>query len=139
MKHYRTLIGGEWVDSAKKLEVKNKYNNEVFADVPVADEKETQRAIDIAEEAFKTFRKCPAHKKAEILEKTSDLILARKEEIAEIISKEAGKACAEGNLRAVKEIERSNHSFARRRSKRGLRRRIFCIFTRFCVYSVSDV
>jgi len=92
MKQYKTLIGGEWVESAKTLEVKNKYNNEVFAAVPVADEKETQRAIDIAEEAFKTFRKCPAHKRSEILEKTSDIILRRKEEIAEIISKEAGKA-----------------------------------------------
>lgn len=92
MKMYKTLIGGEWVGSEKTLEVKNKYNNEVFAAVPVADEKETLRAIDEAESAFRTFRKMPAHKRADILEKTSDIILRRKDEIAEIISKEAGKA-----------------------------------------------
>mgnify|MGYP000028374018 CR=1 FL=1 len=70
-------------------------------------------------------------------------MIAQKEEARR--GKEAGKACAEGNLRAVKEIERSNHSFARRRSKRGLRRRIFshfytllCILGIRCVRRVTD-
>lgn len=107
MKQYKTLIGGQWVSSDKMLDVKNKFNNEVFAQVPVSDEAETLRAIDIAEEAFKTFRKMPAHKRADILEKTADILLRRQDEVAEIISKEAGKAWKF----SVNEVQRSAETF----------------------------
>lgn len=89
---YKTLINGKWIETLSKLDVLNKFSGEVIARVAQADEALTNEAILAAEEAFKTFRRTPAHKRSEILEKTAAGILARADEIAEIISLEAGKA-----------------------------------------------
>lgn len=91
-KHYRTLVNGKWIETGKELEVKNKFSGETFAYVPQADETLTNEAIDAAEAAFRLFRRMPAHKRSDILEKTAQGILERADEIAEIICLEAGKA-----------------------------------------------
>ena len=91
-KHYRTLVNGKWIETGKELEVKNKFSGETFAYVPQADETLTNEAIDAAEAAFRLFRRMPAHKRSDILEKTARGILERADEIAEIICLEAGKA-----------------------------------------------
>lgn len=106
-KAYKTFINGEWIETGKTLNVENKFNGEVFANVPVADEDLTKQAIDYAEEAFKTFRKCPSHQRAKILERTAELILERGEEIAEIICLEAGKAWKF----SMNEVQRSAETF----------------------------
>jgi len=106
-KAYKTFINGEWIETGKTLEVCSKFDGSVFATVPVADNDLTKEAIDHAEEAFKTFRKCPSHKRAAILEKTAELIMARAEEIAKIISLEAGKAWKF----SMNEVQRSAETF----------------------------
>ena len=114
---YKTLIGGEWLTTGQTMDVVNKYSGEVFATVPLADKELTERAIDCAARAFAAYRKTPAHQRAKVLEKTSELLLFRSEAIAETISREAGKAWKY----AMNEVQRSAETFkfAAEEAKRG--------------------
>lgn len=104
---YQTYVGGKWLTTGRTMEVVNKYTGKPFATVPLADKALTEAAIASAKLAFKTFRKSPAHLRAAILEKTVDLIIARQDEIADIICKEAGKAWKF----SVNEVQRTAETF----------------------------
>ncbi|RKY86071.1 aldehyde dehydrogenase [candidate division KSB1 bacterium] len=92
IKEYKMLIGGKWLSGKESFEVKNPYNNEVLGTVPKASKEDVEMAISSAEKSFKIMSEMPAHKRSSILQRTSELINDKKEEIAEIIAKEAGKA-----------------------------------------------
>ena len=51
---FKMYINGEWVDSSsgKKIETLNPENNEVWATVPEANEKDVDKAVRSAQKAF---------------------------------------------------------------------------------------
>ena len=51
---FKMYINGEWVDSSsgKKIETLNPENNEVWATVPEANEKDVDNAVKSAQNAF---------------------------------------------------------------------------------------
>lgn len=87
----KMLIHGDWVLSkeGEEIEVINPYNKSLIAKVPKAGKEEVDQAVAAAREAFKY--EVPAHKRAEILRRTSELIAENKGAFAETIVKEAGK------------------------------------------------
>ncbi len=87
----RLLIGGEWVETEERLEVRNPYSHELLAEVPQAGEAEVERALASAQEAFTSFRKSPAHQRAGLLRRAAALLAERKEEFARTIALEAAK------------------------------------------------
>ena len=54
IQHFRMYINGEWVDSSsgKKIESLNPENNEVWATVPEANNKDVDKAVKSAQRAF---------------------------------------------------------------------------------------
>jgi acyl-CoA reductase-like NAD-dependent aldehyde dehydrogenase len=85
------LIGGDWVETEEKLEVRNPFNHELLAEVPQAGEEEVERALSSAQEAFISYRKSPAHQRAALLRRVSTLLGEQKEEFARLIALEAAK------------------------------------------------
>jgi acyl-CoA reductase-like NAD-dependent aldehyde dehydrogenase len=85
----RLLIGGEWVETGEWLEVRSPYSGEVVGRVAKAGGDETRRAIDAAERAM--AEPLPAHKRAEILVRVAGMLGRRHDEVARLISDEAGK------------------------------------------------
>ena len=51
---FKMYINGEWVDSSsgKKIETLNPENNEVWATVPEANEKDVDKAVQSAQKSF---------------------------------------------------------------------------------------
>ncbi len=92
MKSYKAFIGGEWVETGLTLDVIDKYSGEIIAKVAKSSKKDVDKAVDCADEAFEKFKRLPAYRRAEILEKTADLIKERSEELATVICQEAGKS-----------------------------------------------
>lgn len=90
-REYKMLIGGKWVKAKENLEVTNKYSNEVIGKVPLADKESYEKAVKSAQDAFKIISQIPAYKRSQILQKTSELIDQKKDEIAKTIAEEAGK------------------------------------------------
>jgi len=88
----KIFVAGEWVEGeADVIEDKNPYNGETIALVRRASPRQMERAIDAAAEAFKSYRKRPAYRRADMLRAVSQKIAARQEELARIIALEVAK------------------------------------------------
>src|SRR5918999_532635 len=85
----RLLIGGEWIETGEWIDVQSPYSGSAVGRVARAGAEETRRAIDAAERAMRD--PLPAHKRAEILVRVAAALGRRHDEVARLISDEAGK------------------------------------------------
>src|SRR5213083_132812 len=104
----KLLIGGEWVETGEWLEVRSPYSGEVVGRVAKARADETKRAIDAAEAAMR--EPLPAHKRAEILVRVAMGLGRRHDEVARLISDEAGKPMKAARVEAKRAM--STYTFA---------------------------
>jgi acyl-CoA reductase-like NAD-dependent aldehyde dehydrogenase len=104
----RLLIGGEWVETGEWQEVRSPYSGEVVARVVKAGAEETGRAIDAAQAAMR--EPLPAHKRAEILVRVAGALGRRHEEVARLISDEAGKPMKAAKVEAARAM--STYTFS---------------------------
>ncbi|MGB2980463.1 MAG: aldehyde dehydrogenase family protein, partial [Candidatus Zixiibacteriota bacterium] len=104
---YKTLVGGKWKEGKKLLEVTNKYSGEAIGSVPVTDKQTFEEAVRSAQDGFALISGMPAYERSKILERTSQKIEEKKDEITRIIAMEAGKAWKH----AKGEVERSVQTF----------------------------
>ena len=102
------LVGGEWIETGEWLEVRSPYSGEVVARVARASADEARRAIDAAERAME--EPLPAHKRAEILSRVAGYLGRRHDEIARMISDEAGKPMKAARLEATRAM--STYTFS---------------------------
>ena len=97
-KVYKNYINGEWVDGsgAAAIEDRNPANrDELIGMFPSSTEADVNRAVDAAKEAYKKWRLVPAPKRAEILYRAAEILVARKEDYAREMTREMGKVLAE--------------------------------------------
>lgn len=90
-------INGEWVSarSGKTFPVMNPVDCSTIECIPDMDANDTSLAIDSASTAFKTFSKTLAKERSDMLRYWFNLINKNAEELAELMTKENGKALDE--------------------------------------------
>ncbi|MFQ6012452.1 MAG: aldehyde dehydrogenase [Thermoplasmata archaeon] len=93
----RLFIGGAWVDSVsgEALEVWNPATEEVVDTVPQGTREDAKGALDAASEAQASWADVPASRRAKVVSRWADLIVAEKERIARIVTAEEGKPLKE--------------------------------------------
>ncbi|EFJ27974.1 hypothetical protein SELMODRAFT_94736 [Selaginella moellendorffii] len=91
------LISGEWVsaEDGRTLPVYNPATGEFLTEVPLMGERETLSAIDSAHNAFKSWSKKTCSERSKLLRRWYELILEKKEEIAQLMTLEQGKPLKE--------------------------------------------
>ncbi|KGP71346.1 aldehyde dehydrogenase family protein [Pontibacillus yanchengensis] len=104
--HYGLFINGKWIQTQEQNEVLNKYNGDVFATVSKASEQEVEDAINHAQAAFES-EDFPPYQRYKTLLKVSELLQAHKEELAQVITNEAGKPIKQART----EIDRATQTF----------------------------
>jgi acyl-CoA reductase-like NAD-dependent aldehyde dehydrogenase len=104
----RLLIGGEWIDTGEWIEVRSPYSGDVVGRVAKAGAPETCQAVDAAEKAMQ--EPLPAHKRAEILVRVAGALGRRHDEVAQLISDEAGKPIKTARVEAQRAM--STYTFA---------------------------
>src|SRR5437867_4059161 len=104
----KLFVGGEWVETGEWLEVRSPYSGDVVGRVAKAGADETRRAIDAAEQAMRD--PLPAHKRAEILVRVAMGLGRRHDEVARLISDEAGKPMKAARVEARRAM--STYTFA---------------------------
>src|ERR671924_741639 len=104
----RMLIGGEWVETGDWQEVRSPYSGDIVGRVAKAGANETRRAIDAAEQAMR--EPLPAYKRAEILVRVAMQLGRRHDEVARLISEEAGKPMKAARIEARRAM--STYTFA---------------------------
>src|SRR5438445_454588 len=104
----RLLVNGEWIETGDWLEVRSPYSGDVVGRVVKGGTEETRRAIDAAEQAMRD--PLPAHKRAEILVRVAGALGRRHDEVARLISDEAGKPMKAARVEAKRAM--STYTFA---------------------------
>jgi acyl-CoA reductase-like NAD-dependent aldehyde dehydrogenase len=104
----RLLIGGEWVETGEWIDIRSPYSGDVVGRVAKAGARQTCQALDGAEKAMR--EPLPAHKRAEILVKVAAALGRRHDEVARLISDEAGKPLKAARVEAQRAM--STYTFA---------------------------
>jgi acyl-CoA reductase-like NAD-dependent aldehyde dehydrogenase len=103
-KSFPNLINGIWkTPSAAPLEDRNPANHsEVIGLFPMATLDDTRRAIQAAREAFPTWSRMPAPARGAILDRASQILSTRLDEIATALTREEGKTFAESKGEVIR-------------------------------------
>ena len=105
---FSNYINGEWMAGAKWAPNRNPSDlSDVIGDYAQADAGQTEAAIAAAARAFPAWSVGSIQERANILDKAGSDILARKDEIGRLLSREEGKTLPEG----VGETVRAAHIF----------------------------
>src|SRR2546421_7579621 len=104
----KVFVGGEWIETGDWVEVRSPYSGDSVGRVAKAGAEETRRAVDAAHRAMQ--ERLPAHKRAEILVRVAGALGRRHEEVARLISDEAGKPLKAARVEAARAM--STYMFA---------------------------
>ncbi|MGD8710670.1 MAG: aldehyde dehydrogenase family protein [Ectothiorhodospiraceae bacterium] len=106
---YLNVIGGETADSPNvTANINPSDTNDVIGEFAQASRDDVDAAARAAREAFPVWSRTTPAERYEVLKRASDEVLARKEELGELLSREEGKTRAEG----VGEVTRAGQLLA---------------------------
>ncbi|MCL1471875.1 aldehyde dehydrogenase family protein [Argonema antarcticum] len=91
-------INGQWLPARSKatLESRNPADwRQLVATFPRSEAADVDAAVEAARKAYSTWRLVPAPARADFIYRVGELLLERKEELAQLMSREMGKAIAE--------------------------------------------
>jgi len=95
---YKNFINGEWVDSRSGNAYENRNpadTDELIGMFVSSTAEDVDLAVDAANLAYKKWRLVPAPKRAEILFRAAEMLLAHKEPFSKDMTREMGKVLAE--------------------------------------------
>ena len=103
IQNFKMYINGEWVDSSsgKKIQTLNPENNEVWATVPEANEKDVDKAVQSAQNAFEnSWSILHPRDRAKYLRLIADQLRENAEHLGKIETKDTGKIYRETKTQA---------------------------------------
>lgn len=94
---YKIYINGEWVESSSGeiFESINPATEQSIGKFQKGNEKDVNKAVDAAEDAFEKWSETPAPKRGKILLKIAQLLEQNKEQLARNLTEEMGKVIVE--------------------------------------------
>src|SRR5262245_11921652 len=97
LEHYQD---GNWVkdSGAKNQEVMNPATSKPIGELTHASRGDLDKALAAADKGFKTWRKVSSYERGKILRKAADLVRARADEIAKVLTQEQGKVFMEAKV-----------------------------------------
>ncbi len=98
MKVFKNFVAGEWVEPSTGNYFENHNpadRNDVIGKFPLSNSTDVERAVTSAKRGFELWKATPAPLRGDVLRKAGDLLTARKEEIANAMTREMGKPLTE--------------------------------------------
>jgi acyl-CoA reductase-like NAD-dependent aldehyde dehydrogenase len=96
------LIGGEWCAASETYEVRDPYRGEIVAFAPRTTSAELDFALKAAVGAKAMAAAIPAYERAALLRRAGALLVERADAIAEIMTRETGKAIKDAKAEIVR-------------------------------------
>jgi len=97
-KNFKNFIGGQWIAPSTDRYFENRNpadQNDLIGMFPESGVDDVHRAVDSAQRGFAQWKRTPAPARGDVLRRVGDLMAARKEEIANLMTREMGKPLAE--------------------------------------------
>jgi aldehyde dehydrogenase (NAD+) len=97
-KTFQNFIAGQWVAPSTGAHFENRNpadTNDLIGNFPLSNKTDVDRAVASAKRGFEGWRTTPAPARGDVLRRMGDLLTQRKEEIAELMTREMGKPLAE--------------------------------------------
>jgi alpha-ketoglutaric semialdehyde dehydrogenase len=97
-KTFENFIAGKWVAPSTGAYFENRNpadTNDLVGNFPLSNRADVDRAVASARRGFEAWRKTPAPARGDVLRRVGDLLTQRKEEIAELMTREMGKPLTE--------------------------------------------
>jgi acyl-CoA reductase-like NAD-dependent aldehyde dehydrogenase len=94
MKTYQNFIGGRWTEPSTGEYFDNinpADTSDVIGRFPRSGRSDVERAVASAKRGFELWRRTPAPVRGDVLRRVGDLLVARKDEIATLMTREMGK------------------------------------------------
>jgi acyl-CoA reductase-like NAD-dependent aldehyde dehydrogenase len=113
----KLFVGGEWVETGDWIEIRSPYSGDVVGRVAKAGAAEARRALDAAQKALE--QPLPAHKRAEILVRVAGYLGRRHDEVARLISDEAGKPLKTARVEAARAMSTFTYAAVAARTLAG--------------------
>ena len=101
----RMFYAAQWRDAAKKIEVRNPFDQSLVDAVPSATPDDVEAALAGAVEGARIMAALPGYKRYQILLKASLLMAERADDLGRTISMEEGKTLAEGKAEVMRAKE----------------------------------
>jgi acyl-CoA reductase-like NAD-dependent aldehyde dehydrogenase len=98
MTTFQNFIAGQWTDPASGAHFQNRNpadDGDVIGDFPLSNAADVDRAVESARRGFELWKQTPAPARGDVLRRVGDLMAARKEEIANLMTREMGKPLTE--------------------------------------------
>jgi aldehyde dehydrogenase (NAD+) len=98
MKTFKNFIAGEWVAPATGEYFDNVNpadTTDIIGRFPLSGREDVERAVSSARRGFERWRKVPAPERGDVLRRVGDLMTQRKDEIADLMTREMGKPLKE--------------------------------------------
>jgi alpha-ketoglutaric semialdehyde dehydrogenase len=98
MKTFKNFVAGAWVEPSTGEYFDNinpADTTDVIGRFPLSAAADVERAVASAKKGFERWSRTPAPARGDVLRRAGDLLVARKEEIAELMTREMGKPLTE--------------------------------------------
>src|SRR5215217_2856487 len=92
---FHNYINGKWLEGRNKFQTINPATEELLAEITQAENSDVEAAVGAATKAFKSWRLIPAPLRGEMLFKVGDILKQKKEELAQLLTRDMGKVIAE--------------------------------------------
>lgn len=92
----KMFLAGEWVDRGETIPVINPYDGSVIDTVPQARSEDVEQAVAAACRGAQLMRTIPAYERYRMLRRAAEIMVARQQQLGELISREEGKVLREG-------------------------------------------
>lgn len=101
------LIGGAWSSGTRTIKILSPATGKVVGDLDYGGKDEAEAALSAAAKAFPSWSQCPPRARAEVLRRTAQLLVERKDTIGKVLAEETGKRLPE----AVAEVQFASEYF----------------------------
>ena len=98
MKTFKNYIAGAWVDPTTAAWAENRNpadTTDLIGRFPLSGADDVNRAVAAARAGFERWRRTPAPARGDVLRRVGEILTARKDELADIMTREMGKPLAE--------------------------------------------
>ncbi len=98
MKTFKNFIGGNWVEptTGEYFENRNPADrNDLIGQFPLSSTADVEKAVASATRGFDQWKRTPAPARGDVLRRVGDILVKRKEEIADAMTREMGKPLQE--------------------------------------------